>query len=587
LQLAADLMPNVPRRDLVATGFLGTGPVYHKDGRLSKDVIENLYGDDWDERVDVVTRGVLGLTVACARCHDHKFDAISTKDYYSLFALLEASSPRLARIDASERDVPLPGGTWQSDGPCYRVVDDAIVYDRHLGAKFATRESDREPGPLGAHDRAGRILKSKPFVIEDGRFSFRIAGGVHAYAAVGHHTLIIGPLHKDLVKEYKTTSDYRWVTIDLSAYKGLRVHFEFSPLPGAEFALSDFVSGDPPKDGRTGVESRPATLEKIDFPPKTFESRLALALWEGPPIADRVFVRGSPRNLGEEVKPRFLEALSGTEPFADGRVDLAKRVTDSAVSPLTYRVFANRVWHHLFGRGIVASVDNFGVLGEAPSHPELLDYLSHTVLNHTPKDLIRRIVLSQSYRQSSREMPEAEARDPGNVLLHRQNLRRLDAEAIRDAMLAVSGRLDPKPFGPPVPVYVSPYQDGRGKPKSGPLDGDGRRSIYVSVPRNFLSPFQLAFDAPIPFNTVGKRQVSNVPAQALILLNDEFVHLCATHWGEFAKFYQEDESVHTLFHAALGREPTAGERAACGVYRSDRAALAHVIFNVKEFVYIP
>jgi hypothetical protein len=589
--LAGDRLAN-PRRhptdgsneSIQGTGFWLLGEEVHSPVDIRQD-----QADRFDNRIDVFGKAFLGLTVACARCHDHKFDAISTKDYYSLFALLEASAPRLARVDAHVGDVSLPGSTWQSDGPCYRVADETIVYDRDLGAQLTTRESDREPGPLGAHDRAGKILKSRPFVIEDGKFSFRISGGAKGYAAVGHHTLIVGPLHGTLVKDFKPQVEFRWVTFDLSAYKGLTVHFEFSPLPGADFALSDIVPGDPPKDGRAAGVSRPVKADGPVKPPKPLDSRLALALWEGPAINDRVFVRGSPRNLGEEVRPRYLEALAGTAPLENGRLALARLVTDPSVSPLTYRVFANRIWHHLFGRGIVASVDNFGVLGEAPSHPELLDHLAQSILEQTPKEFIRRVVLTETYRQSSRELPEAEGNDPGNVLLHRQNLRRLDAEAIRDSMLAVSGRLDPKPFGPPVPVYISPYQDGRGKPKSGPLDGDGRRSIYVSVPRNFLSPFQLAFDAPIPFSTVGKRQVSNVPAQALILLNDEFVHQQAKRWAESAKG-PSDQRIADLYFRALGRAATPGEIATCRDFlghKSDFVGLAHALFNVKEFTYLP
>ena len=568
------------------TGFWLLGEEIHSPVDIRQD-----QADRFDNRIDVFGKAFLGLTVACARCHDHKFDAISTKDYYSLFALLEASSPRLARIDSRDGDVSFPGGTWQSDGPCYRATDAGIVFDRDAGALLATRDSTREPGPLGTSDRAGRILKSRPFVIEGGTFSFRISGGAKGYAAVGHHTLIVGPLHGGLVKEFKPQAGFRWVTFDLSAYKGLPVHFEFFPLPGADFALAEVVSGDPPPEQSPrrsdAVNPRPADADRS--PGMETSSRLALALWEGPPINDRVFVRGSPRNRGDEVNPRLLEALAGTKPLENGRLALARQVTDPSVSPLTYRVFANRVWHHLFGRGIVASVDNFGVLGEMPSHPELLDHLAQIVRDQTPKELIRRIVLSQTYRQSSREGPEAEANDPGNVLLHRQNLRRLDAEAIRDSLLAVSGRLDPKPFGPPVPVYVSPYQDGRGKPKSGPLDGDGRRSIYVSVPRNFLSPFQLAFDAPIPFSTVGKRQVSNVPAQALILLNDEFVHQQAKHWADASKGPAE-QRIADLYVRSLGRPATAAEITTCRAFLGDSpdyAALAHTMFNVKEFTYLP
>src|SRR5207247_2496653 len=131
------------------------------------------------------------------------------------------------------------------------------------------------------------------------------------------------------------------------------------------------------------------------------------------------------------------------------------------------------------------------------------------------KKVIRALVLTRAYRMASTGDAKADEVDPGNVLLHQARVRRLEGEAIRDAMLMVSGRLDRTLYGPPVPVYLTPFQDGRGRPASGPLDGNGRRSLYLATRRNFLSPFLLAFDTPIPFSTVGRRTVSNVPAQAL------------------------------------------------------------------------
>src|SRR5262249_46091969 len=155
--------------------------------------------------------------------------------------------------------------------------------------------------------------------------------------------------------------------------------------------------------------------------------------------------------------------------------------------------------------------------------------------------------------------------DPQNLLLHRMRLKRLEGEAIRDAILAVSGRLDTRQYGRSVSVYLTPFQDGRGRPETGPLDGDGRRSIYLAVRRNFLASFLLAFARPIPFSTVGRRTVSNVPAQALILMNDPFVQEQAAVW---AKRVVEDggsteERIDAMYEAALGRAPTLDELAAC------------------------
>jgi len=251
------------------------------------------------------------------------------------------------------------------------------------------------------------------------------------------------------------------------------------------------------------------------------ESRTAPAMFEGSGVNEFVLVRGQAKTPGPLVPRRFLEAIAGpAQPEitrGSGRLELARRIVDPA-NPLTARVIVNRVWHHLFGRGIVPTVDNFGVLGQPPSHRELLDYLAAHFMGEegwSIKKLIREIVLSRTYQMSSQPADTvAEQSDPDNLLLHRMNLRRLEGEAIRDAILTVSGRLDPKLGGPSVPVHLTEFMDGRGRPQSGSLDGDGRRSIYIKVRRNFLPPMMLAFDTPIPFNCMGRRNVSNVPSQA-------------------------------------------------------------------------
>jgi hypothetical protein len=199
--------------------------------------------------------------------------------------------------------------------------------------------------------------------------------------------------------------------------------------------------------------------------------------------------------------------------------------------------------------------------------------------------------------------PEGDGADPSNLLLHRMRLRRLEGEAIRDAMLAVSGRLDAKVYGPPVPIYLTPFLEGRGRPDSGgPLDGNGRRSLYLGVRRNFLSPLLLAFDTPIPFSTVGRRSVSNVPAQALILLNDPFVHEQAQAWAKrvLSRPGTPDGRIGKMYVSAFGRAPTDAERSACLAFLGRQAEryrvpaddvkvwadLAHTLFNVKEFIFV-
>jgi hypothetical protein len=193
--------------------------------------------------------------------------------------------------------------------------------------------------------------------------------------------------------------------------------------------------------------------------------------------------------------------------------------------------------------------------------------------------------------------------DPDNLLLHRMRMRRLEGEAIRDAMLVVSGRFVDRLYGPPVPVHLTAFQDGRGRPNSGPLDGDGRRSLYLSVRRNFLAPFLLAFDTPSPFSTVGRRTVSNVPAQSLILLNDPFVHQQAKLWAKrvLARPGSTHERIIGMYESAFTRSPTETELTACIEFLQHRPAaqargniddaaawtdLAHILFNVKEFIFL-
>jgi hypothetical protein len=335
--------------------------------------------------------------------------------------------------------------------------------------------------------------------------------------------------------------------------------------------------------------------------------RRVLAMADGTGFNEHVFIRGNPKTPGDEVPRRFLEALAGADQPApargSGRLELARRLVDSS-DPLPPRVLVNRLWQHHFGEGIVRSVDNFGVLGERPMHPELLDYLAAEFVRQgwSLKRMHRLLLLSNTYRMASRGDPAADERDPQNLLLHRMPLRRLEAECIRDALLAVSGRLDRKMFGLSVLPYVTDFMVGRGRPASGPLDGDGRRSLYLNVRRNFLTPLFLAFDYPVPFTTMGRRTVSNVPAQALALMNNPFVLQQAERWAKRTLAVPgrtPAERVTALYVEAYGRPPADDEMADALAFlreqgerygRSDDPRawtdLCHVLINVKEFSFV-
>jgi hypothetical protein len=255
----------------------------------------------------------------------------------------------------------------------------------------------------------------------------------------------------------------------------------------------------------------------------------------------------------------------------------------------------------------VPTPDDFGPMGQEPSHPKLLDWLASDFRenNWSIKSLIREIVLSQTYRQSSTLNPantqqKVTLADPQNILLHKMPIRRLQAEAIRDAILSFSGRIDKKLFGPSVPIYKTAFMTGRGGKKNGPLDGAGRRSIYGSVYRNFLSPFMLAFDQPAPFGTKGRRSVSNVPAQSLALLNDPFIIGQCKLMGRNTVNAQktQTEALNTLFETIMGKLPneetkqkllsflSTQSKAHGGMSEQVWSDLAHVLVNSKSFLFL-
>lgn len=357
-------------------------------------------------------------------------------------------------------------------------------------------------------------------------------------------------------------------------------------------------------------QASPAELDQIPPP------RWVAALADGPGVDQAVYIRGKPHHPGPVVPRRFLDALGGvaaSSAAADsgsGRAELAEWMCAPG-NPLTARVAVNRVWHHLFGHGIVPTVDNLGVLGQPPSHPELLDWLAdwfRTEAKWSTKRLIRAIVLTEAYQRSSaRSDRVAEAKDPTNHLLYRQSLKRLEGEPLRDALLWASGRLDTRMFGPPVPVHLTPFMDGRGRPSaSGPIDGAGRRTVYLEVRRNFLSPMLLAWDSPIPFQAVGARSVSNVPAQPLVLMNDPLVHLEAARLAtRIGPSGDRSAAIRRLYWRCLSRAPTASElkhsrdfldqqdnryqalgRPKAEANRRAWVDLCHAQFHLKEFRFI-
>lgn len=684
---------------VLGTGFWFLGEWVHSPVDIRKDE-----ADRFDNMIDVMSKTFLGVTVSCARCHDHKFDAISTADYYSLSGFLQGSDFRqvrfeslehnrkiadsLSKLDASYRNrirkkLSAAGVTLPSAPPLPDAVADCIVVDyatlpsneylqdgyifgnqpRHTGdayltttkkvptLSFANRtaassdsfwnglESTSEKGvqdrsKLAKLPRSGRTLRTPTFTVTSGNVACRVKGTGHIVACVDSHRLIAGPLHQQTIVAIKPNSE--WVQLRLDRYIGHRLHLEFTPAKDTQLEVSFVVQG-ASQETRDHLTSRAQFTAKnaVAFAQeankalgktarKTAQawandraklhsqvmrrSKLAIAMLDGTGEDDHILIRGNSSKPGN-VEPRhFLTAVTGDSPMkiqtGSGRLELAAQI-NAADNPLASRVIVNRIWHHLMGRGIVPTTDDFGVLGQRPTHPELLDHLAVQFMNdgRSMKQMIRRIVLSRSYQMSSKPDPNAVQTDPKNLLWHHRPPKRLQGEVIRDSLLSLSGQLDLTQFGEPIPIHLTSFMDGRGRPgKSGPLDGDRRRSIYIAVRRNFLSPFMLTFDSPTPFSTMGRRNASNVPAQSLILLNDPFVVAQTNKWA--ARTIEAggtvDVRIENMYQAAFARQPTPQEKAVAMAFVKTQAAerkvkpddtslwsdLAHAFINTKEFIFL-
>ncbi len=675
--VAGDLLPE-PRRDpidgtnqsVLATGFFRLHEGVHSPVDLKDDQASKV-----DNQIDVLGKAFLGLTIACARCHDHKFDAISTRDYYALAGYLASSrhqlafldppsriGPKVAELEAIREQVAALLQSPAEPPPATRVADGEVVFEDFAGPTFGGWYASGDafgPGPTrpGQWRVAGDKVEPLPAgVAHSGAVSARLRGTlrsrtfalskrfVHVLASGkgGRINLVIdgfekirSPIYGDLVRDVDHGDAWKWISIDAADWLGHPAYIEIDDGATVDFTGSlgeiragggfiavdeiRFADGPPPPrakpepiDAAKGAELGPLLARYRAIEATIPDPTLGQALADGTGIDVRVHVRGSTRTLGEAVPRRFLEVLSAsasastsTPDPGSGRLELAARLVDRS-NPLPARVMVNRLWHHHFGRGLVSSVDDFGAMGREPTHPDLLDYLASRFVEGgwSIKAMHRLIVHSRAYRMASRLDPEADRLDPTNELWHRRDVRRLEAESIRDAILAVSGRLDPTLHGPSVAPYLTPFMDGRGRPaRSGPLDGDGRRTIYLDVRRNFLNPMLLAFDFPTPSAPMGRRNVSNVPAQALTLMNDPFLIAQGKFWANRVRTdptVPPAETVDRMYREAFGRPPADSERAAALAFLDEQARaygepddlkawgdLAHVLFNVKEFVAIP
>jgi uncharacterized protein DUF1553/uncharacterized protein DUF1549/cytochrome c len=505
-QLAGDLLPreNSAQNDkmLIATGFLTLGP---KSIAESEDPYRY---DEIDDQIDVTTRAFLGMTVACARCHDHKYDPIPTTDYYALAGIFKSTR------------------TLSGLRPSQYFVDDIDL--------LQLSDSGKPPAPEDAARRKE-----------------------------------IAQVETQLKQLY---AQLRPPPVKAPPRKG--------KAPPQKPAAEPRVDVKRVRDQITTLEARRKKLETVPF----LAHDLLMGVREGVVANSPVLKGGSLATKGPVVPRGGLTVLKTAafriDPRQSGRLTLARFIA-SKDNPLTARVVVNRVWQHLFGQGLVTTVDNFGALGEEPSHPALLDALALQFMNGdrwSIKKLIRSIVLSRTYRLSSAHDAQNYATDPTNGFLWRMEPRRLEAEEIRDAMLSASGELDlERPHGSPMLEFDNADIRG-GKALNDILRPSNHRSVYLPILRGLVPEMLQTFDAPDPNLVVGERDVTTVAPQALFMMNNPFViaqsdQMAARVLGETGP--NTDARIDFAYRLAFGRTAAAQEKPAIRHFLADyRSSLA-------------
>jgi hypothetical protein len=578
-QLAGDEMDGKTLDSLVATGFLRAGPrVLFRE----KDNPERRF-DYLDDVLGTIGKGTLGLTINCARCHDHKFDPIRQKDYYamqaSIFGYVEASVPLAppAEADAylakneeidARRDA-LRARVRAIEKPQRDRLELALIKARFSDAIYqaaAKPEAERTPGE--------RLLAVQVFE------------AVNAPAE---------EIHKALSPEELGAK--RELEAALAALERERP----APLPMAEIATDGDYRFSPLGEGDEVV-----SCPKCRIPPPFPGSYLhkGPGRYEAPP--SYFLIRGDVESRGPQMQPGFVQAATyGSPPTViprpDGRTSgrrlaLAKWI-GSSDNPLTARVMVNRLWQKHFGRGIVSTLENFGKMGEAPTHPELLDWLAVEFMKGgwRIKAINKAMMMSEAYQMASSFDHRADAdADPENRYLWRFRPQRLDAEIVRDAMLTAGGNINlaigGEPIFPFIPKDVLAGQF-RGKWENTPDGPEAwRRGVYVYRRRSLPYPMFDTFDHPDMNVVAGARNVSTVPTQALTLLNNPFVLSQAERLAARvnAGARNPEAQVDLAYRIALGRPPTRPELAIALdlMAKQSLASFTHVLLNLDEFMYM-
>jgi hypothetical protein len=579
-QIAGDELDWKTDDSMIATGFLRAGA---RVAFREKDNPERRY-DYLDDLIATVGRGVLGLTVQCARCHDHKFDPILQRDYYameaSLFGYVETTYPlvprpeaeayqkKMAEIDAAEKS--MKAEIKAIEAPIFqRLMAEAVKtkFPSNVREAFEKPEKDRTEGE--------RLLVAQ---IPDAFFFDPL------------------PVDKNMTPEEAARKKVlRDKIAELEKQRP-------KPIPMAEIATDGDYRSTP--DGR-GDETIGCPQCRVPDPTAGPFVSKGDTKYHMPP--SYLLLRGDPDTKGVLMKPGFVTVATYGDPpteipSPDGHTSGRRRALAewlvSPQNPLTARVEVNRIWANHFGRGIVGSVDNFGKMGDAPTNPELLDWLAVEFMNRgwSTKEMHRLIMSSQAYQMaSSYDNQENISKDPEDYNLWRYRMKRLDSDAVRDSIMAVSGALNlamgGKPVFPPMPkelldatihnVWVT-QADG---PET------WRRSIYVYRKRNLNVPMLEVFDMPDPNITAGPRAISTVPTQSLTLLNDEFVrHQAKLFAGRVEEGAPNDvaKQIDLAYRIALSRPPDDKELQ-IGMDLVKKQGLedfVQVMLNLNEFLYL-
>ncbi len=569
-QIAGDLLPvkSALERDeaRIATGFLAMGTKDLNERNQLQFTMDNV-----DEQVDTMSRAVLALTVSCARCHDHKFDPIPTSDYYSLAGIFKSTEI-------------LSGVKNRGGGKNYK--SDQLI-------------------ALEVIDRAkpGEAPAEKPRVSD--RQSRQIKALERKIKANQRELARLQQLRKTASSKGQKPKGQK------QRKKRRKQQGDVQSGPSGTLTPAQIIARF--RNAKRTQKKLASAMDRLQQT-STAGTPVAIGVREHPkPQNCRVMIRGDVRNLGAESPRGFIQVLSGsTTPAvpadASGRAQLAEWLT-SRDNPLTARVFVNRVWHHLFGRGLVRTVDNFGSTGERPSHPELLDYLAVELMDEgwSIKKLIRTIVLSSAYRLSSAHHDANYQVDPDNRLVWRMNQRRLEIEAFRDAMLAISGRLVKDRMKGSLAMNLNVGEIGRGANADAIRSVTDHRSVYQPILRGMVPDMFVAFDFAEPSAVKGRRDVTTVATQALYMMNSPFVIAQSQHTAQrllAVEGLDDQERVQLAYQWTFARpaRPEEAERAFAYVTSNDDgsadssearkptikawAGLCQALFASAEFRYL-